>query len=47
MNELDKNNNDPGFFSQIARDDGVQRSIAGVAVAIVVASVKHLVFGAS
>lgn len=46
MNENDKNNH-PGFFDTIAHDDGVQRAIAGVAVAIVVASVKHLVFGAS
>jgi len=46
-NEQQHNNNSPGFFESIAKDDGVQRSIAGVAVAIVVAGVKRAVFGAS
>ncbi len=47
MNELDKSNTNPGFFQSIAQDEGVQRSVAGVAVAMVVAAVKHAVFGAS
>ena len=46
MNE-NQTDNQPGFFDTITHDEGVQRAIAGVAVAIVVASVKHLVFGAS
>ncbi len=47
MNELDKNNNEPGFFSTIAKDDGVQRSLAGVGVAVVVAIAKYAIFRAS
>lgn len=47
MNELDKSNTHPGFFESIAKDEGVQRSVAGVAVAVVVAVVKHAVFGAA
>ncbi len=47
MNELNKTNETPGFFESIAKDEGVQRSVAGVAVAIVVAAVKHAVFGTS
>lgn len=47
MNELNKTNQEPGFFETIAKDDGVQRSIAGVAVAVVVAAVKHAVFGSA
>ena len=47
MNEIDKQHYEPGFFESIAKDDGVQRSVAGVAVAIVVAAVKHAVFGSS
>lgn len=47
MNELDKNNNEPGFFATIAKDDGVQRSLAGVGVAVVVAIAKYAIFGAS
>lgn len=46
-NEIDKQHYEPGFFESIAKDDGVQRSVAGVAVAIVVAAVKHAVFGSS
>lgn len=44
MNENDSINND-GFFRGIVRDDGVQRAVAGVAVAVVVAGVKRAVFG--
>lgn len=33
------------FFGQIFRDEGVQRAIAGVAVAAVVAGAKVLIFG--
>jgi hypothetical protein len=47
MNELNKPNTDPGFFQSIAKDEGVQRSVAGVAVGVVVAVVKHAVFGAA
>jgi hypothetical protein len=47
MNELDKTNETPGFFESVAKDEGVQRSVAGVAVAIVVAVAKHALFGSS
>jgi hypothetical protein len=47
MNELDKTNETPGFLASLAQDEGVQRSVAGVAVAIVVAAVKRAVFGAA
>jgi len=34
------------FFHQVIRDEGVQRAVAGVAVAAVVAGAKVLIFGA-
>lgn len=47
MNELEKSNEAPGFFGSVVKDEGVQRSVAGVAVAIVVAVAKHALFGSS
>lgn len=47
MNELEKSNEPPGFFGSVVKDEGVQRSVAGVAVAIVVAVAKHALFGSS
>lgn len=44
MNEIEKN--DPGFFGRLIRDEGVQRAVAGVAVAAVVAVAKDVIFGA-
>ncbi|MFO0686914.1 MAG: hypothetical protein U0234_32925 [Sandaracinus sp.] len=38
-------NNKPGFFSNLIRDEGVQRAVAGVAVAAVVAIAKEWIFG--
>jgi hypothetical protein len=43
MNEIEKN--DPGFFGRLIRDEGVQRAVAGVAVAAVVAVAKDFIFG--
>ncbi len=34
-----------GFFKTIAKDDGVQRAVAGVVVAAVVAGAKYALFG--
>ena len=48
MNENDNNdptNTEPGFFTRMLRDDGIQRSIAGVIVAATVAVAKDLLFG--
>lgn len=45
-NEIDKTNQ-PGFFESVVKDDGVQRSLAGVGVAVVVAIAKYAIFGAS
>lgn len=36
----------PGFFKGLIRDDGLQRALAGVVVAIVVAGVKRAIFHA-
>ncbi len=47
MNEIDKQHYAPGFFESIAKDDGVQRSLAGVGVAVVVAVAKYALFGGS
>ena len=50
MNENENTNTneskEPGFFAGIAGDDGVQRAVAGVAVAVIVAGVKRAIFGA-
>lgn len=35
----------PGTFRAIVTDDGVQRAAAGMVVAIVVSTAKHLIFG--
>jgi len=43
MNENSKNEN-PGLFSSIVKDYGVQLAAAGVVVAIIVAGVKKAVF---
>ena len=34
-----------GFFTDLAKDDGVQRAAAGVVVAITVAIAKNLIVG--
>jgi len=50
MNENDNSsivNDEPGAFRTIITDDGVQRAAAGVVVAIVVSTAKHLIFGRS
>jgi hypothetical protein len=45
MNENEQTRNQSeGFFSSLLKDDGVQRSFAGVAVAIVVAGLKRALF---
>lgn len=38
-------NNTSGFFTHLVRDEGVQRAVASVAVAAVVAIAKEWVFG--
>ena len=43
MNDED-NATSPGFFRSVASDDGLQRALAGVVVAAVVAGTKHLIF---
>lgn len=45
MNENDQQQSEPGFFRTVATDDGVQRALAGVVVAAVVAGAKYLIFG--
>lgn len=45
MNE-NTNNEHPGFFTSLVKDDGVQRAAAGVVVAIIVAGVKKAIFSA-
>lgn len=40
----EENANSPGFFRSVASDDGLQRALAGVVVAAVVAGTKHLIF---
>ena len=43
MNEIEKS--EPGFFTHLIRDEGVQRAVAGVAVAAMVAVAKTWIFG--
>lgn len=43
MNE-NENTNDDGLFQRLIGDEGVQRAVAGVAVAVIVAGVKRVVF---
>lgn len=38
-------NSKAGFFTNLVRDEGVQRAVAGVAVAAVVAIAKGWIFG--
>lgn len=38
-------NSKAGFFTNLVRDEGVQRAVAGVAVAAVVAVAKEWIFG--
>lgn len=45
MNENDTNESEAGFFRTVATDDGVQRAVAGVVVAAVVAGAKYMLFG--
>ncbi len=40
------NNEPPGFFGSLFRDDGIQRALAGIVVAVVVAGVKRAIFRA-
>jgi len=49
MNETENNKHESdGFFTSLVKDEGVQRSFAGVAVALVVAGLKRAIFsGAS
>jgi hypothetical protein len=44
MSENEKSEQ-PGFMDSILKDDGVHRAAAGVVVAIVVATAKHVIFG--
>ncbi|MCZ7679800.1 MAG: hypothetical protein M5U28_13965 [Sandaracinaceae bacterium] len=46
MNENDQQS-EPGFFRTVVKDDGVQRAVAGVVVAAVVAGAKYLLFGSA
>ncbi len=45
MSENEKSNEQPGFLDSILKDDGVHRAAAGVVVAVVVATAKHVIFG--
>lgn len=45
MSENEKSNEQPGFMDSILKDDGVHRAAAGVVVAVVVATAKHVIFG--
>ena len=40
----DTTDNNPGFIRNLVRDEGIQRSLAGVVVAIVVAGARKLIF---
>lgn len=47
---MNENNNQPdeyGYFRRMAGDEGVQRGVAAVVVAVIVASAKDLIFGKS
>ncbi|MGE0790085.1 MAG: hypothetical protein AB7S26_30710 [Sandaracinaceae bacterium] len=38
-------NSKSGFFTNLMRDEGIQRALAGVAIAAVVAVAKEWIFG--
>jgi hypothetical protein len=44
MNE-NSNNQGSSFFTDLIKDDGIQRAAAGVVVAVVVAVAKNVIFG--
>jgi hypothetical protein len=45
MNANESTENNSNFFTDLVKDDGVQRAAAGVVVAVVVAVAKNVVFG--